>query len=299
MGLSGFDVDAVLDRFGLRPQGRGVELGGGEDNLNVRVATDGGDVVVRRYDVSGFEKVAAELRLVEYLAGRGYPTPAPLSTADGDRFVRWRDRPVAVFPFVAGTTPGAGDRGISRTMGGLLGRLHALADQWRDPAIPEVDRLAIVQTPGLAQGLPDEAAWEQARRGFADQWGAKLERALPRLPQGPLHHDLHPGNLVMAGRRPAAVLDFDELNCGPLAIDVVRTWHYLASRRRLPEQRRRAVVAGYEQHRLLTGDERALLPVLFDLVNLVDAALFLSAARDEIGAVAECDSFATFLANRV
>ncbi|MCH1927628.1 phosphotransferase, partial [Shewanella sp. C31] len=95
---------------------------------------------------------------------------------------------------------------------------------WTDERIPVIDRLGLLHQ-GLASrpeldGVDD---WHDRVRDFLEACGEELKR-LDELPSGPLHHDLHRQNLLVAEGKVTAVLDFDELNRGPLVIDLARVF---------------------------------------------------------------------------
>lgn len=291
----------ILAQYGLRPTGEPKPLDGGEDNGNFRIATDQGEVVLREYRMSGIEKIRAELRLVAFLGENGFPTPAPFRTASGELVVE-AERPSAVFPWVPGEVSTEMTAALAGQVGELLARMHLLTADWTDERIPVIDRLGLLRQ-GLAarpelDGVDD---WHDRVRDFLEHRSEELER-LHELPSGPLHHDLHRQNLLVADGEVTAVLDFDELNRGPLVIDLARVFHYLAvdhPDRRLPRDLADAAVAGYERTRALSDTERELLPVAFDLAGMVDAAAFIMWAAPAIGLthVNECTSWIAYLRN--
>lgn len=291
----------ILAQYGLRPTGEPKPLDGGEDNGNFRIATDQGEVVLREYRMSGIEKIRAELRLVAFLGENGFPTPAPFRTASGELVVE-AERPSAVFPWVPGEVPTEMTAALAGQVGELLARMHLLTADWTDERIPVIDRLGLLRQ-GLAarpelDGVDD---WHDRVRDFLEDRSEELER-LHELPSGPLHHDLHRQNLLVADGEVTAVLDFDELNRGPLVIDLARVFHYFAvdhPDRRVPRDLADAAVAGYERTRTLSDTERELLPVAFDLAGMVDAAAFIMWAAPAIGLthVDECTSWIAYLRN--
>ncbi|WP_203855189.1 phosphotransferase enzyme family protein [Plantactinospora mayteni] len=297
----GPDVTVVLARFGRRPQGEPRLLTGGEDNRNVRVATEAGEVVVRQYLLSAADKVAAELHVVAFLARAGYPTPAPFPADNGELLLR-AEHPIAVFPFCPGMVPSRLTEDLAEQCGGLLARFHLLTAGWEDPRIPRVDRVGQLRgVAGSSLAIEGADEWRRRTAAFLDTHRDDL-RALDDLPAGPLHHDLHRHNLLVADDQVVAVLDFDELNHGPLIIDLARVWHYAAMEqddRCLPARLVEAVITGYDKVRPLAPAERALLPMAFDLVNLVEAAGFLGHQPDVpwVAHVDECHSWLAYRLN--
>jgi homoserine kinase type II len=296
------DIPAILARFGHRPIGEPEPLAGGEDNHNLRVATDQGHVVVREYLRSELAKIRAELKLVEFLSRSGFPTPAPL-IADSGEPVLDLGRPVAVFPFVSGEVPPLMTPGLAEQCGSLLARMHVLTADWADERIPVIDRRGLIDL-AIASDVDLEGAdaWREELRAFRER-NADALMLLDEQPAGPLHHDLHRQNLLVEDSEVTAVLDFDELNRGPLIIDVARMFHYLAvdePDKRLPVELAEAAVAGYQRVRPLTATEVELLPLAFDLVGIVDAAGFIMWAAPHVGAthVDDCHSWLAYRRNR-
>jgi homoserine kinase type II len=295
------DLETVLDCFGLRPLDKGRELNGGKDNTNIAVNTEAGVIVVRRYELTPPEFVASELDLVECLAERGYPTPPPLRTVNGERFVN-AGKPVALFRLVPGETPEATDAALAAAFGHLLGRLHILARDWDNSRLKEIDRLDLLhQSTQRWLSLAGEAEFREEVHDFLQRHSRYLESILPSLRTGAIHHDLHRLNVIVRSGRVVAVLDFDELNRGPLVADPLRTLHYIAQEDpewRLPEPLAAATLNGYARRRPFSPLEREALPVLFDMLNLLDAVDFLQNPPDDVTNVAESPSLQIYRANR-
>jgi homoserine kinase type II len=301
VSFDGLDLETVLDSFGLCPLDEGHELKGGKDNINIAINTEAGVMVVRRYELTPPEFVASELDLVECLAERGYPTPPPLRTVDGGRFVN-AGKPVALFRFIPGETPKVTDAALAATFGHLLGWLHILARDWDKSRLKEIDRLGLLhQSTQRRLPLTGEAGFREEVYDFLRRHCRYLESILPHLPTGAIHHDLHRLNVIVRSERVAAVLDFDELNRGPLAVDPLRTFHYIAQEDpewRLPEPLAAATLNAYARMRPFSRLEREALPVLFDMLNLLDAVDFLQDPPDDVTNVAEAPSLQVYWANR-
>ncbi|MEU5154698.1 phosphotransferase [Glycomyces sp. NPDC021274] len=297
------DLPVFLARFGLEARGAAQPLPGGEDNINARVATDRGDVVVREYVRSDPAKAGAELALVAHLAGGGFPTPAPFTADNGEPFALVAGKPIAVFPFASGEVPPAMTPDLAEQSGALLARMHTATAGWADARILVTDRIGVLETAASSDvALHGADKWRKEVRDFLDG-NAEALALLGEQPAGPLHHDLHRQNLLVEDGRVTAVLDFDELNRGPLILDLARVLQYASLEqpdRRLPAAIAEAALAGYQRVRPLSATELALLPVAFDLAGIVDAAGFIMWAAPHLGVehVEECHSRLGFLANR-
>jgi len=121
-------------------RGRGVDaldvvpLLGGEKNRSWLVD---GTFVARSYSTSMPDEVEYELHAIEFLAQRGFPTPAPIAADDGSLWGWIDDRPAALFTYAAGAHPSdlidgyfSPDLQLGRDAAGLAAQLHTLtADQ--------------------------------------------------------------------------------------------------------------------------------------------------------------------------
>ncbi|MQM26739.1 phosphotransferase enzyme family protein [Glycomyces albidus] len=302
-GRLGIDFPKFLRWYGLEVRGEPTPLTGGEDNRLARIATDKGDVVVREYARSGHAEVSAEVALLEHLAADGFPTPMPIFPESGERVALVGGNPIVVFPFVSGSVPAAMTAPLAAQCGALLARMHVSTRDWTDERIPVIDRRDILrQATASDVKLAGARFWRSETRGFLERNAEDLD-LLDRLPSGPLHHDLHRRNLLVDGEEIIAVLDFDELNRGPLILDLARWFHYTALEQddmRLPAGLAEAATSGYQSIRPLTDAELRLLPLAFDLAGIVDAAAFIMWAAPYLGleSIGECLSWKSYLANR-
>jgi homoserine kinase type II len=208
-----------------------------------------------------------------------------------------------VFPFASGEVPPSMTPDLAEQSGALLAQMHTATTGWGDARIPVTDRLGLLETAVSSDvELTGADQWRGAVRDFLDRYADALA-LLGEQPEGPLHHDLHRQNLLVEDGQVTAVLDFDELNHGPLIIDLARVLQYAALEqpdRRLPAAIAEAALAGYQNVRPLTPTELELLPVALDLAGMCDAAGFIMWAAPHLGVehVEECHSWLGYLANR-
>ena len=237
----------------------------GTINTNYAVEAAAGRFFLRINEGKGEDEVAYEAELVSHLAGRGVPTPRPLAGPGGRPYARTEVGLVTVFPWIEGrhregaalSTEDLAQVGASLAALHLAGTGFGRRARSRYAFERIVERYAGLAAdccdPALLAALGDvgaEIAWLEDRRD-----------ARASLPEGVIHGDLFPDNVLFADARVAALLDFEQASDGAFAYDLavgLCAWCFDDD---FVAARARALVAGYEGVRPLEVAERKLLHV--------------------------------------
>ncbi|MBL8613908.1 MAG: homoserine kinase, partial [Myxococcales bacterium] len=216
----------------------------------------GARAFLRVYEEQDHGGALREARLLEHLARRGARTPRPLATRRGELVVEARGKPCAVFPFVEGAMvcQRAVTPAHTEALGRELARLHDAAAG----AEPHPSRF----DPGpLAERVATIAKARDAElAALAPALGAELAAiaaARAPLPSGVVHADVFRDNVLWQGGELAAVLDFESAATGTFTYDLavaLLAWTYGDA---FEPALARALVAGYQRERALTGPEAA------------------------------------------
>ena len=253
--LADFDVGAPVAFKGVA---EGVE------NSNFRLDTDRGRYIltiyerrVRTADLPFF------LGLMEHLADRGFPSPAPVADRAGVCLKSLRSKPAALVAFLPGHPRRAPSLVHCREAGEGLAWLHQAAGGFAGRRANDLGQWA-----WSALFAPLAAAAERLQAGLAAAiWGdlARLAAAWPTaLPQGVVHADFFPDNVFFKGGRFAGAIDFYFAAQDALAYDIgvaLNAWCFTAGGR-FDGAAARAFVEGYERRRPLSDAEIAALPIL-------------------------------------
>ena len=182
-----------------------------------------GEVVVR-VERTTPASVAWEHSLLAHLAPRIDEVVTPLPSSSGSSFVQLGDAVVSVWPYVDGR-PARRRRDQAVAAADLLARLHRAAGDW-----------AGGQRSGW-QALPGDG------------------------PQGPIHGDVYPGNVLVRRGRIAGLVDWEESHVDLLAYDLANAvWEFCKDKRKHDFDRRLAttMLAAYGSE--LTPEE--LVPLI-------------------------------------
>ena len=248
----------------------------GYSNFNARLDTDRGTYVLRRYTEQPTEKIAHELRLIDWLDAQGLPVVPPLRdpggrarcTPDREHSATW-----VVFPFVDGEEPEPLPT-TAREMGKLAARLHQLPER---PSKDE-DRenlLSVRITLTIADSL--RGTDTNSARHFLQMMDLLAPEVLDSsLPRGLVHGDLFPDNTIFREGNLVAVLDWEEACVDHFLFDLAMTMHgfcYLAEE--WSPELARSFLSGYESGRSLAPDERESLPLFLRWTPLAMAGWHL------------------------
>ena len=266
----GFDeADALVQRLGL---GALTDLQGirsGIENTNYYATTVRGQWVLTLFERLPAEQLPYYLRLMEHLAARGIPVPAPQADAGGSLVHFVAGKPASVVTRLPGSHRLRPDADHAAQVGEMLARMHGAGLDFPLQQ-PHLRGLAWwLQTAPLV--LPHLAP-EQAgllRDELAFQQHLAASPAGQALPRGPIHADLFRDNVMFddtAGPdRLCGFFDFYFAGTDTFLFDLavcLNDWCADALTGALDEPRATAFTAAYERVRPLTGSEQRALPAL-------------------------------------
>ena len=266
----GFDeAAALLERLRL---GRLTDLHGirsGIENTNYYATTPEGQWVLTLFERLGREQLPYYLRLMQHLAQRGIPVPAPQADGLGELLHTVAGKPAAVVTRLPGShRPAPGPEHCAQ-VGAMLARMHLAGRDfplhqpnlrglaWWNETVPVVVPYLAAEQALLLQ---DELSFQQALAASA-AYGA--------LPRGPVHADLFRDNAMFddtAGPdRLCGFFDFYFAGDDTWLFDVavcLNDWCCDLATGRLDEPRARAFTDAYQAVRPLGHSEVRLLPAL-------------------------------------
>jgi len=268
--LGGYDIGELLSYKGIA---EGVE------NSNFLLRTSQGSFFLTLYE----KRVASAdlpffLGLMAHLAARGITCPQPVMTRDGTVLGELAGRPAAIIDFLEGVWPRRPNATHCAAVGEALAKMHiagldfgmrranALSvKSWR-PLFRSAESRADGVKPGLRGLIADEL--DHLERNWRCD-----------LPQGVIHADLFPDNVLFIGDQLSGLIDFYFACNDVLAYDVaicLNAWCFEPDHA-FNVTKARAFLDAYERARPLSAAERDALPLLargaalrFLLTRLVD-----------------------------
>ncbi|PZQ11224.1 MAG: homoserine kinase [Ancylobacter novellus] len=269
--VAAYDIGRVVSFKGIA---EGVE------NSNYLLVTEAGRFILTLYE-KRVEKgdLPFFLGLMEHLAARGVTCPLPVKARDGEALRTLCGRPAAIVTFLDGVSVRRPTARHCAALGRALGELHAAGEGFR---IRRPNALSVSGWRPLAEAARGRSDAVQA--GLDADVAAELDHLEPafaalELPEGVIHADLFPNNVLFLGDRLSGVIDFYFACDDWLAYDVavcVNAWCFE------PDQsfnvtKGRALIEAYDAARPLSAAEIDAFPTLargaairFLLTRLVD-----------------------------
>jgi homoserine kinase type II len=201
--------------------------------------------------------------LMAHLAGHGIVCPQPVKTRDGETLGMLAGRPAAIIDFLEGVWPRKPNAAHCAAVGQALAKLHLAG---RDFRMTRANALSVPDwRPLFDQAASRADTLQHGLRLLVSAELDYLEKSWPRdLPQGIIHADLFPDNVLFLGDRLSGLIDFYFACNDILAYDVaicLNAWCF-ENDHSFNVTKARAFLNAYGRERQLPAAEQAALPLL-------------------------------------
>ena len=257
------EAGALVRRLGVGELTALTGIVSGIENTNYFADTTRGRYVLTLFERLTHEQLPFYLYLMQHLAERGIPVPAPHGDASGALLHTVRGKPAALVDRLRGGHEMAPDADHCAAVGAMLARMHEAGRNYARTQ-PNLRGLAWwIETVPLVLPFLDETQRALMQGELEFQRELAASPASHGLPQGPIHADLFRDNVMFDAGRLSGLFDFYFAGVDHFVYDIaicLNDWCVDPASGRLAEDRAVALVAAYDAVRALTGDELRLLP---------------------------------------
>lgn len=265
------DAEWMVGLAGLSGVDSVERLAGGWDNTNLRLElSDGTRLVLKLWQAqSSIEDVESVIQRHIWIDEHGIPTTVPLLLETGARYAERDGVAWTLLPYFEAGHLGSDAASLS-SLGEIMARMHQAPSADCFPSEYRMGQELFERMFALAEERNDWSPFPGMLRGESEA----LRESIPAgLPQGILHGDLFPDNVLGSEGEVAAILDLEEAWVGPCAFDLVMAYVGFGWEDNEPvEERWQALLSGYQSVRSLTEDEWSALPDLHRYATLSIAA---------------------------
>jgi homoserine kinase type II len=253
--LKAYDIGEVLSYKGIA---EGVE------NSNFLLHTTSGSFFLTLYE----KRVALDdlpffLGLMGHLASHGIRCPQPVKMRDGQTLGKLAGRPAAIIDFLEGVWPRKPNATHCAAIGQALAKMHLAG---RDFSMTRANALSVSGwRPLFDQAASRADTLQHGLRQLVSDELDHLEKAWPKnLPEGVIHADAFPDNVLFLGDKLSGLIDFYFACNDILAYDIaicLNAWCFEADHS-FNVTKARAFLSAYGRERPLSGVEQDALPLL-------------------------------------
>ena len=245
------------------PLGNAIALKGiasGIENSNFFLTTERGEYVLTIFENLGFAQLPFYLKLMNHLALRGIPVPAPVANDQGELVVSLQGKPAAIVSKLEGSSQMAPQPAHCAAVGAMLARMHQAGSDFpmQQPNLRGLDWWNAT-TPTVLPYLDDaNAHLLRAEMHFQEAFHGCAHYAA--IPRGPVHADLFRNNVMFVGEQLTGFFDFYFAGCDTWLFDVavtVNDWCINLDTGVIDAARARAMLDAYHAERPFTHDEHA------------------------------------------
>jgi len=263
------EANELLNQAGLASVNTMEILQGGWDNTNILLTlTDASKVVLKVWNANTIEEVRRVLARHCHLDGHGIPTALPIEFLDGELVVEKEGMAWTILPFVQGGMLGTDEESL-KSLGQTLARLQQIPTA---DCFPDDYRMGWALFEEMFEIADNTNSWSDFLISLKKASASLRDQIPADLPQGILHGDLFPDNVIGEGSV-AAILDLEEAFIGPCAFDLMMAFVGFGWDDEEPmHERWNALLEGYESVRPLSKSEKLALPALHRYATLSIAA---------------------------
>ena len=241
-----------------------VEITEGIENSNYVLVTQEGRFILTIFERRvSLEDLPFFLDLMRYLSENGVCCPIPIKARDGNVLGKLQGKPAAVLTHLNGVSkenPGVADCGA---VGGVLADLHLAGQPFSGGRRND---LSLKDWPNLLAQIGADA--NELSEGIVSDLRTEieyLEHSWPEgLPQGIIHGDLFPDNVLFQDENVSGIIDFYFSCQDSFAYDLaicLNSWSF--DRGGIFDHKKsEAIISAYCQRRTLSKNECESLPIL-------------------------------------
>lgn len=268
------EVQDFLTPFQLGPLTGLKGISSGIENTNYFVTTGQGEYVLTLFERLTHEQLPFYLKLMQHLAQKGIPVPAPqphrCGPHAGEILHTLCAKPAAVVEKLQGHNQLSPHIHHCAQLGSHLAQMH-LAGQDFSCQQPNLRGLAWwKETIPLVLPFLNTSQATLIQNELQYQQQIAATPAYQTIPRGPVHADLFRDNVMFHGATPetetlSGMFDFYFAGVDTFLFDIavcINDWCITRETGELDLPKAQALMTAYNQKRLLTSEEQALLPAM-------------------------------------
>ncbi|MBU0612932.1 homoserine kinase [Patescibacteria group bacterium] len=199
-----------------------------------------------------------ELELLEHLKGKGLPIPEIVKARNNKLFLRHQDHATFIYKYLPGKQLSRFSVSMYKQLGIFLGRLHNETTKFKS-LVNRMQLYNISPTTFKRQATLSRKTNDAKLLNAIGYIEKNMLTYLlpPSLPEGAMHIDVKPENILFKNGQLSGVVDFDNSYIGPLVFDLAHTLMWLCVKNgKFDLKKVKVVYDAYNEVRKLTKAEK-------------------------------------------
>ena len=260
--LEAKDIQVLVEKFPLGELEHFAPITTGTQNTSYFVDTQKGSYVLTLVEIADFPDIDYYVGLVDHLYHKGFPCAQPIRTKKHTFFTAWQNKPVIISQRLQGHPLRSITLSHCHEIGELLGRLHNTTADFKIHHHMDLEHWCRTHAKRIIQHL-DPASQTLMRNSL------ELLTNIPwqQLPQGSIHGDFFPDNVLFHRNQLQGVIDFFHAANASLLYDlsVARlSWCFEGSNNKTEGMA--LLLEGYQQQRPLETVESSKVLAHMDCI---------------------------------
>ncbi|MBE45299.1 MAG: hypothetical protein CMB02_01395 [Euryarchaeota archaeon] len=263
------DIDWILSHTKLSDPIHVSGLEGGWDNANILLKfSNGSKFVLKAWFANEIPEVERVVERHLHLQEHGIPTVVPVLLDNHGLLAKKDGFAWTLMPYIEGGFLG-NDSESMESLGEVLARMHCIP---KADCFPNEYRMGFSLFERVIF-LCKEKGWSLNFLDILAKEASFLRDNLPSdLPNGVLHGDLFPDNIIGSEGSVNAILDLEEAWIGPLCFDIVMAFVGFCWEEGVPiSSRWCSLIRGYQSVRSLSDEEFYAMPIMHRYATLAIA----------------------------
>jgi len=272
------DFAKILSNYNLGNYKKSQTFKLGAIQTNLLLETTKGKFAFRYYETRPERYALFEVYLLEHLAGKRYPSPAPIRNKNGNLLGKYKQKPFAIFTFMHGRHKKSVDPIL---IAKAVGKLHEITAGYKPDycaARDTYDQKSCWRNAILNSRKIKSKPEAKQRLEWLKSELRKLQLPVD-LPKGVCHCDTHPSNFLYINGKLVAVLDFDDASYVYLLYDIANMIYFWAwpDKAIIKFDKAKKLLEEYSKYRKLTSPEKEYLYDMLKMVIFMSIGWFIHA----------------------
>lgn len=256
------EIEILLNNYSIGKLEKFKGISKGIMNTNYFIYTNKNKYILRILEGNRLvEEEEKELNFLSYLSENNIPCPQVIKTNNNENYIFVKDKMTSIFSFLNGTEVNEVNEDILYKTGSILSKMHNLSEGMKIKREEKIE-LNFLFSSLISKPKKLKEVLKEDHDKIIQKYEKVKEIDFSSLPNGIIHNDIFPDNVFTNGQDITGLIDFNDAMTGEFLYDIaiiINFWIH-NNFKNYEINLIKAFLKGYEENRVLTEEEKKLLP---------------------------------------